>query len=383
MSIAYDVSVLRRTATKEQIEAVAARLADRANAELLTRQRDDGWINGIKHPGAARDFWAHSQAVTAIFRSAKSLSQLPIALHNSPDLMFSEGAKVGPNALGWKGQDGESFTRVEPALWALSAVALKHRKGGKVSEAYYRYLTSVLHHYYAGGGAWNLGPDQQPGGDHSVYESALAAMALLDARAAGDKIEINGETLDQVLEFTARWLVRQYVRVGNFRGWGDGEDAHIISYALSSQVYAVLIRADLEAGVPLDPAIYYEAGLHVSDYRKTPLEHVRFTAVYASPEGGKIDVQTLVSLEPISRTVECAALWLQRAARDGNKGPQERLVQKILDSLVYHDGDATVQAAIDQPSYQLALWLNASAFTTDYLASNMASSNTKLGLSTK
>ena len=240
ISTAYNVSLLRRTASNDQIREVAERLAQLATAELLSRQRGDGWFNGLKHPAAERDFSAHSQSVASILRSSSLLSALPTAVQNGPDLMFSEGANVAEagssSPFGWRGQDGQGFTRIEPALWTLSAISLKRAKDGAVPDEQYRYVAAVLRRHYAGGGAWNLGPDQEPGGDHSVYESALAEMALLDAHAAGADIAVNDESLEQLIEHTAKWLARQYLKDATYKGWGDGEDAHIVSQALSFQV---------------------------------------------------------------------------------------------------------------------------------------------------
>jgi hypothetical protein len=293
-------------------------------------------------------------------------------MQDAPDLMFSSGVLVTQERsgkhFGWRGQDGESFTRIEPALWTLSAISLKRSKGGEVPEEYYQDLGSILEHYDAGAGAWDLGPDQQPGGEHSVYESALAVMALLDARAAKAVFEVKEDGLDVLIDRTVKWISRQYLHEALHGGWGDGEDAHLISLGLTFQVYAALARADLEAGIPLDEKLFEDAGVQLAYYLPSALEHLRITSEYASPEGGTVSVQTLVALEPKSRAVECAVQWLKLSARSQQVGPRERLVRKALDRLIYHEGEAIVHAALEEPSFQLALWLNASGFAKDYFA---------------
>jgi hypothetical protein len=361
-STAHELSLFRRSVDGRSLETTETQAEQRVLNEIVARLRDDGFIRGLKKPESTRDYWAHSQATAAIFRVAASIGSLPEALQHSPDLMFTEGSIVvdskNSSELGWRAQDGQSFTRIEPALWALSAISLKRKSGGSVSDFYFAQISHALHHYYSGGGAWNLGLDQEASAPSSVYESALAEMALLDARAVGVGLEVNGDSIDQLIQKTSTWLLSRF----NGQGWGDGEDAQTTSDALTFQVAAVLIRADLEAGIKIDEKLFSNIADRLSKYRTSPLEHMRFTSVYGAPDGSRVNVQTLVALEPNSRALECSALWLLRANKIGSVDAEKRLVRETIDNVFYREGASIVATSLDRPTFHLALWLNAIGF---------------------
>jgi hypothetical protein len=362
-STAHELSLFRRTVPAGSLITIEAESEQQVRNEIIARQRADGFIRGLKNPERTRDYWAHAQATATIFRVTSSLEMLPESLRLSPELMFSKGVLVidtkDSSELGWRAQDGQSFTRIEPALWTLSAISLKKKKGGLVPDSYFAQVSSALRHYYAGGGAWNLGPDQEAGAPSSVFESALAEMALLDALAAGVSFEVNGDTINQLLRKTSSWLMAQF----NGAGWGDGEDAQTTSDALTFQVTAVLIRADLEAGIKIDEALFNKIADRLSKYRTSPLEHVRFNAGdYIAADGSRVNVQTSVALEPNSRALECSALWLLRASKIGFAGAEKRLVRETLDNVFYREGALIVAAGLERPTFHLALWLNAISF---------------------
>jgi hypothetical protein len=243
---------------------------------------------------------------------------------------------------------------------------LKKRLGGDVSPTYRDYIERALDRYYAGNGAWNLGPGLSPTGEHSVYEGALALMALLDAKSAGIEITLKGANTDQLLLLTARWLTRQYNRKYVPGGWGDGEEASTVSLALSLQVYAVLLRSELEARIPVDEDIYQDAAVHLVSYVPRELDHIRFTAVYEGVDGVPLTVQTLVTLAPNYRAIECATMWLLTARSRRQSGPQVRLVENAFDRLAVKAGPAFLQEATEaEPTFHLSLLLNALGFSRE------------------
>jgi hypothetical protein len=145
-------------------------------------------------------------------------------------------------------------------------------------------------------------------------------------------------------------------------GWGDGEDARATSDALTFQVAAVLIRADLEAGIKIDEKLFNKIADRLSKYRRSPLEHMRFTSIYGAPDGSRVNVQTLVALEPNSRALECSALWLLRADKIGSVEAEKRLIRETIDDVFYREGALIVVAGLERPTFHLALWLNAIGF---------------------
>jgi hypothetical protein len=168
---------------------------------------------------------------------------------------------------------------------------------------------------------------------------------------------------------TAKWLIQEQLHGGGTGGWGDGEDQHVVSPALSLQVYAVLLRTELETGLSiLDQRFVDNAAETLIDYRPSALEHLRITAVFARPEGGQVTEQALVALAPDARALECGAFWLMRARRERTAVTQVRLVEAAVDRLLVRQGDDLVRAALPEPSFHVALWLNSLAFVREYLS---------------
>src|SRR5262249_16687418 len=95
-------------------------------------------------------------------------------------------------------------------------------------------------------------PRQKRPERHNTYTTALALFALLEARRADVPWEGSKEKRDELIGTTARWLVSKYSTTADQPGWTFGDESpDTITEGLTLQIYGLLIRANLEAGVSL------------------------------------------------------------------------------------------------------------------------------------
>jgi hypothetical protein len=72
-------------------------------------------------------------------------------------------------------------------------------------------------------GAWNIFPNQKNLDRYSPYSTALALLALLEVRAAGQPWQGSIEKRDALLKSTAAFLVSLFEREGWKERDGDGQ----------------------------------------------------------------------------------------------------------------------------------------------------------------
>jgi len=264
------LTVFRRPRPEAEVVEAAARWRQRY-LDAFDRLRDPGgWIRFASSPHEEKDIdiWTTSQAHAAILRcpdvSPERLHQAlaGLAAPFGPAAVFVEQDGV---TFGWPAHPGSSYTEVEPALWTLASVAIALGRSGLIPEIEQplwreRLLRTQnvadLHHPIEGGG-WNMFPFQKKADWHSPYSSALALLALLEVQSSGLPWGSGGvERRDALIRSTAAWLQTQFVAKGPMPGWrGTPFVDDRVSPGLTLQIYAELLRAEQQCGVPLSDAV--------------------------------------------------------------------------------------------------------------------------------
>jgi tRNA A-37 threonylcarbamoyl transferase component Bud32 len=178
--------------------------------------------------------------------------------------------------FGWLAHQDAAWTEAEPGLWVAIALAqvLRHPElldetRRKRFESHWRRTQKSLEIYrpepFAGG--WNPFPRQKKLDRHNVHTSALALLALLEARRANLPWEGSNARRDELIRATAAWLAGRYNATATPPGWSYGDDSpDTIIEGLTLQVYGLLIRADLEAGVAIPDRIRPEIPLFLGHF---------------------------------------------------------------------------------------------------------------------
>jgi hypothetical protein len=249
-----------------------------ARRELLyfvESRRTNGWVQPFG-PGSTftRENWIQAQATASILRAPEQTPQRSSnALQSLRDLQaqFIIDSKGTPH--GWPPDESAKSTSAEPLLWATAAYAsgwqwmndaeqirtLPILAAVNSATKFFRVCTPNESEC-----AWNMFPNLDDPRKHSAYSSALALAALLDMRAAGipwmegqESFTDQGHArLNRLINATSAHLIHTFRRTGNQAGWRASPAlAGPIDEGLTFQIYAVLLRAHVDAGVELPPGI--------------------------------------------------------------------------------------------------------------------------------
>src|SRR5262249_51428676 len=116
-----------------------------------------------------------------------------------------------------------------------------------------------------GGGGWRILPNPKDPGVENTYVSALALLALLETRRAGLGWGGSAERRAALLRGTAAWLGRHFDAKADPPGWyKDSAPRDRIPEGLTLQIYALLLRANVEAGVELPDALLDAVPRHLA-----------------------------------------------------------------------------------------------------------------------
>jgi hypothetical protein len=167
-------------------------------------------------------------------------------------------------------------------------------------------------------------------------------LALLEARRSNLPWEGSAERRDALLSATAKWLIDAYDSTDDPPGWREAAlDNSRPLDGLTLQIYALLLRAEAEAGVQLPATLANNIPRHLarcidrgSDY---PDSVGKFVIDFTAPDG-----KNVVGSEPIKFlwypwAIDCATRWLRRPAAESsqNTTPDDRIaVRRALGHLV-------------------------------------------------
>jgi|GEM_PF-2430984 len=316
-----------------------------------------GWIlaNLAADAPPEEEVWLHSQALCALISTPDVANSDLQPFLASLDLPFAADVRIeaGGMKYGWLAHVGSSYTEAEPALWTAAALAAALGRPGWLSGEsrrrcleHFAYTHEVVQAYrrpqFTGG--WNMFARQAEPAQHNTYTTALALLALLETRHAGLGWEGSTQRRDELLAATAGWLAAQFHSSGNSSGWHYGTDASdVVLEGLTLQIYGELLRADIEAGIPVPPRILEQIPKHLAGCAGRTLDYpnqagsasVIFTDHMGKQQLGKQSL--LFAWYPWG--VNCCTWWLHHAQKHGASPADITQVRSVLGHLLVDLGE--------------------------------------------
>jgi hypothetical protein len=370
----HDKSLMRRAHSDAEIRAAAASHRRELTTALEHGQTSHGWIAATLKPGAAEpnvEYWSNAQALSALFTTVELpdgearqlLAGLDVAFEPNATVEGSDGRKYG-----WIAHPKEMRTQAEPALW--TAVALANalgRPGLLTGEARERalknfaYTQEILKTYRPDNeNGWNMFANQEDPQLHNVYTTALALLALLEARKANLTWDGSVETRDQLLLNAARWLAGRYDAESPEPGWrhAASETSENTVDGLTLQIYGELLRAEVEAGFVIPPKILEQMPDYLSKCGERnlsfPNDSGEFAALFTDHRGQHYMAREALGFMWYPWAINAAQLWLVHAERVGEPMEEQVNVRRALGHLVVDHGAEAIQKFKSEWTFQAA-----------------------------
>jgi hypothetical protein len=370
----HDTSLMRRAHSDAEIRAAATSHRRELTTALEHGQTSQGWIAATLKPGAADpniEYWSNAQALSALFTTVELsdtearqlLAGLDVAFDPNATVEGSDGRKYG-----WIAHPKEMRTQAEPALW--TAVALANalgRPGLMTGEARERalknlsYTQEILKTYRPDNqNGWNMFANQEDPQLHNVYTTALALLALLEARKANLSWDGSFETRDQLLLNAARWLADRYDAESPEPGWrhAASETSENTVDGLTLQIYGELLRAEAEAGFVIPPKILEQMPAYLNNCGERnlsfPNDSGEFAALFTDHRGQKYMAREALGFMWYPWAIHAAQLWLLHAQRVGEPVEQQVSVRRALGRLVVDHGNEAIQKFKSEWTFQAA-----------------------------
>ena len=370
----HDTSLMRHAHSNAEIRSAAALQRRELTTALEHGQTSHGWIAATLKPGAADpniEYWSNAQALSALFTTAELsdaearqlLAGLDVAFEANATVEGSDGRKYG-----WIAHPKEMRTQAEPALW--TAVALANaigRPGLLTGEARERalknlaYTQEILKTYRPDNqNGWNMFPNQEDPHLHNVYTTALALLALLEARKANLTWDGSFETRDQLLLNAAQWLSDRYDADSPEPGWrhAASETSENTVDGLTLQIYGELLRAEVEAGFVIPPKILEQMPDYLSKCGERnlsfPNDSGEFSALFTDHRGQQYMAREALGFMWYPWAINAAQLWLTHAERIGEPMEKQVRVRRALGRLVVNHGPEAIQKFKSEWTFQAA-----------------------------
>jgi len=370
----HDKSLMRRAHSDAEIRSAAASHRRELTTALEHGQTSHGWIAATLKPGTAEpnvEYWSNAQALSALFTTVELpdgearqlLAGLDVAFEPNATVEGSDGLKYG-----WIAHPKEMRTQAEPALW--TAVALANalgRPGLLTGEARERalknfaYTQEILKTYRPDNeNGWNMFANQEDPQLHNVYTTALALLALLEARKANLTWDGSRETRDQLLLNAARWLAGRYDAESPEPGWrhAASETSENTVDGLTLQIYGELLRAEVEAGFVIPPKILEQMPDYLAKCGERnlsfPNDSGEFAALFTDHRGQKYMAREALGFMWYPWAINAAQLWLMHAERAGEPMEEQVNVRRALGHLVVDHGAEAIQKFKSEWTFQAA-----------------------------
>ncbi len=370
----HDKSFMRRARSDTEIRSAAASHRRELTVALEHGQTSHGWIAASLKPGTSDpniEYWSNAQALSALFTTAELpdaearqlLAALDVAFEANATVEGADGRKYG-----WIAHPKEMRTQAEPALW--TAVALANalgRPGLLTGEARERALQNlgrtqeILKTYRPDNdNGWNMFPNQEDPHLHNVYTTALALLALLEARKANLTWDGSFETRDQLLLNAARWLANRYDAESPEPGWrhAASETSENTVDGLTLQIYGELLRAEVEAGFVIPPKILEQMPDYLSKCGERnlsfPNDSGEFAAIFTDQRGQQYMAREALGFMWYPWAINAAQLWLLHAQRVGEPMEKQVSVRRALGHLVVDHGAEAIQKFKSEWTFQAA-----------------------------
>ena len=370
----HDKSLMRRAHSNAEIRSAAASHRRELTTALEHGQTSHGWIAATLKPGTSEpnvEYWSNAQALSALFTTVELpdgearqlLAGLDVAFEPNATVEGSDGRKYG-----WIAHPKEMRTQAEPALW--TAVALANalgRPGLLTGEARERalknfaYTQEILKTYRPDNeNGWNMFANQEDPQLHNVYTTALALLALLEARKANLTWDGSLETRDQLLLNAARWLAGRYDAESPEPGWrhAASETSENTVDGLTLQIYGELLRAEVEAGFVIPPKILEQMPDYLAKCGERnlsfPNDSGEFAALFTDHRGQHYMAREALGFMWYPWAINAAQLWLMHAERAGEPMEEQVNVRRALGHLVVDHGAEAIQKFKSEWTFQAA-----------------------------
>jgi hypothetical protein len=338
----HDLSLLRRARSMDEIHTAAATMRRELFTALDGGRTESGWIKASLKPSERSNIetWTHSQALTGMLRTPNASPAELRALLPALDAPFAAGTPVEKNGVkyGWVSHQNDTDTLAEPALWTAAAHAAALARPNLLTPeeraralSHFLYTQEVLRlHRPLDDGGWNMFPRQKDATEANPYTTTLALLMLLEARRANLPWDGSVERRDELLRKTAGWLVAHYDATNERPGWQAGESAYETFDGLTLQIYALLLRAEAEAGVQLPPAMLRQMPRHLAECAARnvdfPVGRAEFSAICTDADGRDYTGKEGVGFLWYPWAMDAAARWLRWAAAHPNDAaPEDRV----------------------------------------------------------
>jgi hypothetical protein len=359
-----EASVFRRAASLEEVAREADGMRRAFASQIAAARAAGGWVRSDlrRQQDEDIDVWSSSQAIAAVL-GARHLTDDDLRPYlGGIESCFAPAAVMtrGGRVIGWPAHPGYTYVEIEPALWTVAALARALGRPGLVPPADRDGLLARLaeaqriaqSHYPPGDGGWNIFPNQKDPEAHSPYSTTLAFLALLDTRAAGLPWAGSVERRDALIAATARRLAATFVAEGPLPGWRRTHEAlNAISPGLTLQTYALLLRAESEAGVEVPAEILAAIPRHLLTLEGASMEQPPDAGEYnhfVVGDDGKVAIQSeSINFLWHPWAIDAAARWLDRAARLGAPASERYAVRRVLGHLVVGLGPEAVRLSRD------------------------------------
>jgi hypothetical protein len=311
-----DISVMRAVPADAEVAATAEELRGKVINAIYKAKSDRGWISQTLRKGEENEFvhdaCSHPQAIFALSRlenhepwSHSMLRQstlLPFAVQEGKSVSFFTEV-FNPPEISLRPIDSCG------AFWIINMLASSHGDKELTNESQKPEVEKLLYEtqqvleaYRTESGGWRMFPGAEQTAPANSYSTSLALLALLECRKAGLPWLGSEEIRDQRLKSSVEWLHKHFHQDAKAAGWrGTGENRYEVFDGLTLQVYATLLRARHEAGVPIPLRILHAMEHHLIDC-------VNRSATYPVASG-EFESEIVIAGQRVQRKEAYRFLW--------------------------------------------------------------------------
>jgi len=311
-----DTSIMRPVAKDEVVLSTMHALRGKVIQALAQAKSDNGWfyqsLRKDQQAELPHDTCAHAQGVFVLSRlqqhdgwdDAALLDSVlqPFVVEPGNQLSFFEKT-FHPPVPSLKPIDSCG------AFWAVNMLADSHnnpappvRAKREEIDARLIEVQETLENYRGKQGGWFMFPGAQQTAPANVYSTVLALLSLLECKKAGLPWLGSEARRDELLQASALWLQREFYQDAKAAGWrGTGENRYEVFDGLTLQVYATLLRAQNEAGIPLPH--------HIMQAMEQHLINCAFRSANFPVASGEFESEIMIEGNSIQRKEAYRFLW--------------------------------------------------------------------------
>jgi hypothetical protein len=371
----HNASLLRPVHTEAEVRRAAASERRTLLDALKKGRSQSGWLYNNLGTREKLDAWSHAQWLFVIFQMPDASNEELRDFLPSLELPFTSGAAIEVNGIkyGWTGEvitttGQKTFygtsedVEAAPTLWLTAAITAALGRPGLIKpderprfESYLKYAQEALRLYRPlETGGWNLYVYQTEPGFHDPYSTVLALMVLLETKKANLPWEGSFERRDQMLQATAQWLANAFSEHSNPPGWkGTSDEVNAIFDGLTLQIYAMLLRAEAEAGFKIPQKILDQIPRHLAQTNSRdinyPTARSENQAAVADPNTGR-EYRRNESIGFLWHpwAIDCAVRWLKHAEQQGATPEDIVRVRRALGHMVIDMGEEAIRKATSE-----------------------------------